>query len=301
MPDQSSCKIDMMTKLRNFPPVRFFIGILPITLWEGIFFILPVLLIFIVSFLVVKDLRLVFQWTLANYTDIFSKTPYWIAYIRSFQLSLTAVVLSAVLAYPLAYAIAFVIPARFRRLLMVAMILPFWTNYLIRAYSWQIILANNGLFNEVLKVIKIIETPITILYTHVATEIGFIHFYMVLMTMLLHSSMDAINRNLLEAAKDLGAGKLRTFFEIIFPLSLPGLIVGSIFVFIMSFGDFVAPSILGGGKKPVFTQMVVDEIQGTVNLSTASALAAVMVVTILVVLILFLRRAESTLTGRSTR
>jgi spermidine/putrescine transport system permease protein len=300
MPDQSSFKIDNMVKFRNLPPVRFFVGILPISLWEILFFMLPVLLIFIVSFLIVKELRLVFQWTLANYADIFSKTPYWVAYVRSFRLAGTAVVLSALLAYPLAYAIAFVVPARFRRLLMVAMILPFWTNYLIRAYSWQIILANNGLFNEVLKVLNIIETPITILYTHVATEVGFTHFYMVLMTMLLYSSMDAINRNLLEAARDLGAGKLKTFFEIIFPLSLPGLIVGSIFVFIMSFGDFVAPSILGGGKKPVFTQMVVDEIQGTVNLSMASALAVIMVVTILIVLILFLRRVESITADRPT-
>ncbi|UCD81538.1 MAG: ABC transporter permease [Desulfobacterales bacterium] len=261
---------------------------------------LPVLLIFIVSFLIVKELRLVFQWTLANYTDIFSKMPYWVAYVRSFRLALTAVVLSAALAYPLAYAIAFVVPAKYRRLLMVAMILPFWTNYLIRAYSWQIILANNGLFNQVFKALKIIETPITILYTHVATEVGFTHFYMVLMTMLLYSSMDAINRNLLEAARDLGANKLRTFFEVIFPLSLPGLFVGSIFVFIMSFGDFVAPSILGGGKKPVFTQMIVDEIQGTVNLSMASALAVIMVVTILIVLIVFLRRAELLTAGKST-
>jgi spermidine/putrescine transport system permease protein len=288
-----------VAKFRNIPPIRFFIGILPISLWEVIFFILPVLLIFIVSFLTVKDIRLVFQWTLANYADIFSKPPYWTAYVRSFQLALTAVILSAIFAYPLAYAIAFVVPAKHRRVLMVAMILPFWTNYLIRAYSWQIILANNGLFNQILKTFKIIETPITILYTHVATEVGFAHFYTVLMTMLLYSSMDSINRNLLEAADDLGAGKLRTFFEIIFPLTLPGLIVGSIFVFIMSFGDFVAPSILGGGKKPVFTQMIVDEIQGTVNLSTASALAVVMVITILIVLILFLRRVESITRGRS--
>jgi spermidine/putrescine transport system permease protein len=288
-----------MAKFRNFPPVRFFVGILPISLWEVIFFILPVLLIFIVSFLIVKELRLVFQWTLANYADIFSKMPYWTAYVRSFRLASTAVILSAILAYPLAYAIAFEVPAKYRRLLMVAMILPFWTNYLIRAYSWQIILANNGLFNQVLITLKIIETPITILYTHVATEVGFTHFYMVVMTMLLYSSMDSINRNLLEAAGDLGAGKLRSFFEIIFPLTLPGLIVGSIFVFIMSFGDFVAPSILGGGTKPVFTQMIVDEIQGTVNLSMASALAVIMVVTILILLILFLRRVEGLTRGKS--
>ncbi len=283
----------MMNRLKNLPPVRFFIGILPITLWEAVFFVLPVLLIFLASLLTVKELRLVFELTLANYADIFSKMPYWEAYVRSFRLALTAVVLSAAFAYPLAYAIAFVIPAKYRRLLMVAMIVPFWTNYLIRAYAWQIILANNGLINHILKVLNFIEYPITILYTHVATEIGFIHFYMVLMTMLLYSSMDSMNRNLLEAAKDLGAGKLKAFFEIILPLSVPGLIVGSIFVFVMSFGDFVTPSILGGGIKPVFTQMIVDEIQGTVNLSMASALAVVMVITILIILILFLKRMES--------
>ncbi len=282
-----------MAKFRSLPPLRFFVGLMPITLWELIFFIFPVCLIFIVSFLTVKELRLVFHWTLANYADIFSKAPYWEAYARSFRLSLTAVLLSATLAYPLAYTIAFEIPRRYRRLLIVAMIVPFWTNYLIRAYSWQIILSNNGLVNEVLKTLKIVSTPVTILYTHTATEVGFTHFYMVLMTMLLYSSMDSINRNLLEAAKDLGAGKLRTFFEVIFPLTLPGLLVGAIFVFIMSFGDFVAPSILGGGKKPVFTQMIVDEIQGTINLSMASALAVIMVVTIVMILIIFLHKVET--------
>jgi ABC-type spermidine/putrescine transport system permease subunit I len=173
------------------------------------------------------------------------------------------------------------------------MIVPFWTNYLIRAYSWQIILANNGLLNQILKMLNLIETPITILYTHAATLIGFTYFYMVLITMLLYSSMDSINRSLLEAASDLGAGRFRSFIEIIFPLSLPGLIVGGIFVFIMSFGDFVAPSILGGGRKPVFTQLIVDEIQGTVNWSMASALAVFMVITILTILALFLRKTGS--------
>ncbi len=282
-----------MARIRNFPPVRFFVGLLPITVWEILFFVFPVCLIFIASFLIVQELRLVFRWTFENYADIFSKPPYWEAYVRSFRLALTAVVLSATIAYPLAYAVAFEVSHRYRRLLMVAMIIPFWTNYLIRAYSWQIILANNGLLNQILKILRIIETPITILYTHTATEVGFTHFYMVLMTMLLYSSMDAINRNLLEAASDLGASKFRTFVEIILPLSFPGLIVGSIFVFILSFGDFVGPSILGGGKKPVFTQMIVDEIQGTINLSMASALAVIMVVTILIILIFFLRKVES--------
>lgn len=282
-----------MARIRNFPPVRFFVGLLPITVWEILFFVFPVCLIFIASFLIVQELRLVFRWTFENYADIFSKPPYWEAYVRSFRLALTAVVLSATIAYPLAYAVAFEVSHRYRRLLMVAMIIPFWTNYLIRAYSWQIILANNGLLNQILKILRIIETPITILYTHTATEVGFTHFYMVLMTMLLYSSMDAINRNLLEAASDLGASKFGTFVEIILPLSFPGLIVGSIFVFILSFGDFVGPSILGGGKKPVFTQMIVDEIQGTINLSMASALAVIMVVTILIILIFFLRKVES--------
>ena len=215
------------------------------------------------------------------------------AYVRSLGLSLITVLISSCLAYPLAYTIAFEVPYKYRRLLLVAMILPFWTNYLIRAYAWQIILANNGLLNQILKILNVIDTPITILYTHVATVIGFTHFYIVLLTMLLYSSMESIDSLLLEAAGDLGAGRFQSFIEIIFPLSRPGLIVGGVFVFIMSFGDFVAPSILGGGRKPVFTQMIVDEIQGTVNWSMASALAIVMVITILIILGIFLRKAES--------
>jgi spermidine/putrescine transport system permease protein len=281
-----------MVKSRNLPPLRFFVGLLPITAWETVFFLLPVCLIFVVSFLYVKELRLIYEWTVKNYVTVFSNAPYWSAYLRSFRLSFTAVLISALLAYPLAYTIAFVIKAKYRRLLMVAMIIPFWTNYLIRSYAWQTILANNGLFNQVLKNLRIIDAPITILYTHTATEIGFVYFYMVLMTMLLYSSMESIDRSLLEAASDLGAGRFRAFIEVILPLTYPGLITGSMFVFIMSFGDYVGPSILGGGKSPVFTQMIVDEIQGTVNLSMASALAVIMVVTILIILTLFLSRAE---------
>jgi spermidine/putrescine transport system permease protein len=282
-----------MARIRNFPPLRFFVGFLPITVWEVLFFLFPVILIFMVSFLYVKELRLVYEWTFRNYAKIFSMLPYWEAYLRSFRLSLTAVLFSAAIGYPLAYTIAFEISRRYQRLLMVAMIVPFWTNYLIRAYSWQIILANSGLLNQFLQALHVIETPIRILYTHNATEVGFIYFYMVLMTLLLYSSMESINRDLLEAAADLGAKKFRTFIEIIFPLTYPGLIAGGVFVFILSFGDFVGPSILGGGKNPVFSQLIVDEIQGTVNLSMASALAVIMVVTIVAILILLLRRVET--------
>ena len=290
-----------MARIRNFPPLRFFVGFLPITVWEVIFFLFPVILIFMVSFLYVKELRLVYEWTFRNYAKIFSMLPYWEAYLRSFRLSLTAVLFSAAIGYPLAYTIAFEISRRYQRLLMVAMIVPFWTNYLIRAYSWQIILANSGLLNQFLQAFHVIETPIRILYTHNATEVGFIYFYMVLMTLLLYSSMESINRDLLEAAADLGAKKFRTFIEVIFPLTYPGLIAGSVFVFILSFGDFVGPSILGGGKNPVFSQLIVDEIQGTINLSMASALAVIMVVTIVALLILLLRRVETGALGKGAK
>ena len=282
-----------MSRIKKFPPLRFIIGLSPISFWEVTFFVFPMCLVFLVSFLVVHDLKLLIQFTLENYANIFSKMVYLKAYVRSLGLSLITVLISSCLAYPLAYTIAFEVPYKYRRLLLVAMILPFWTNYLIRAYAWQIILANNGLLNQILKILNVIDTPITILYTHVATVIGFTHFYIVLLTMLLYSSMESIDSLLLEAAGDLGAGRFQSFIEIIFPLSRPGLIVGGVFVFIMSFGDFVAPSILGGGRKPVFTQMIVDEIQGTVNWSMASALAIVMVITILIILGIFLRKAES--------
>jgi spermidine/putrescine transport system permease protein len=258
-------------------------GLLPLTVWEAVFYFVPAVLLFFTSFWVLQRYNLVADWTLANYQQVFGKRIYFDAYLTSLWLSVSTVLIAVALAYPAAYAVAFVVPPRWQRACMIAMIIPFWTNYLVRAYAWQLVLANNGLINYVLMETGLRTQPIKILYTHVATRIGLVHFLVVLLTLALYTRMEAIDRNLLEAAHDLGASRLRAFFEIVLPLTRGALITGVMFIFVLAFADFVAPAVLGGQTRRVFPQLVVDAIQNDVNYPLAAAFATVMVATILVV------------------
>jgi spermidine/putrescine transport system permease protein len=146
-----------------------------------------------------------------------------------------------------------------------------------------LVLANNGLINYLLRETGLRTEPIKILYTHVATRIGLVHFLVVLLTLALYTRMEAIDRNLLEAAHDLGANRLRAFFEVIVPLTRGALITGVMFIFVLAFADFISPAVLGGQTRRVFPQLVVDAIQNDVNYPLAAAFATVMVATILLV------------------
>jgi spermidine/putrescine transport system permease protein len=259
------------------------IGLLPISIWQIIFYLVPAGLLVLASFWVLRDFNLVADWTLANYRQVFSRRIYLDAYLTSIWLTLSVVLICVLLAYPAAYTLAFVVPRRWQRVLMVAMILPFWANYLVRAYAWQLVLANRGLFNYVLMELGIRDEPITILYTHIATRIGLVHFLVVLLTLALYTRMESIDRNLIEAARDLGAGSFRIFFEVILPMTRSALMTGMMFIFVLAFADYVSPAILGGQTRRVFPQLVVDAIQNEVAWPLAAAFAMVMGATILVV------------------
>ncbi|HEU5432869.1 MAG TPA: ABC transporter permease, partial [Thermomicrobiales bacterium] len=255
-------------------------GLLPLTLWEAVFYFVPAILLFFASFWVLQRYNLVADWTLANYQQVFGKRIYFDAYLTSLWLSVSTVLIAVALAYPAAYAVAFVVPPRWQRACMIAMIIPFWTNYLVRAYAWQLVLANNGLINYLLMQTGLRTEPIKILYTHVATRIGLVHFLVVLLTLALYTRMEAIDRNLLEAAYDLGASRLRAFIEVIVPLTRGALLTGVMFIFVLAFADFISPAVLGGQTRRVFPQLVVDAIQNDVNYPLAAAFATVMVATI---------------------
>ena len=147
----------------------------PITGWMLIFYALPVGYIFLVSFMSMENYRLVPDWNWQNYWYILSQAMYHKAYFTSLWLSVRAVILTILVAYPLSYALAFAVPRRWRLILLVAIIAPFWTNYLVRAYSWQIILAQKGILNYFLLSIGIIKEPLEILYTHTDTTIWLVH------------------------------------------------------------------------------------------------------------------------------
>jgi spermidine/putrescine transport system permease protein len=265
------------------------LGLLPLALWQAFFYGVPLLFIVLSSFWRMTNYRLTPDWTLANYAQILGETMYRQAYFASLQLSVTVVAITILIAYPLAYTIAYVVPKRHRLMLLIAVIAPFWTNYLVRAYSWQLILSDNGVLNYLLLYLGLVEQPIRILYTSLATGIGLVHFLVPLMTLNLYSTLENIEGNLIEAAGDLGAGRLRTFFEVILPLSAPGLASGGTFIFVLAFADFVSPAVLGGQAQRMFPQLVVDAIQWMVNYPLAAAFALIMVLTILAVAGVFMR------------
>jgi spermidine/putrescine transport system permease protein len=274
-------KLRVSGQLTNWGPA---VWLTPISGWMLVFYALPVGYIFLVSFMSMVNYRLVTDWTLANYRYIFEQSMYHKAYFTSLWLSLKAVVLTTLVAYPLAYAMAFAVPKRWRLILLVAIIAPFWTNYLVRAYSWQIILANKGILNYFLLSAGVIKQPVEILYTHTATVIGLVHYLLAIMTLNIYTTLENIDKKLLEAARDLGAGQWQTFWRVTLPLSSGGLITGGMFIFVLAFADFVSPSVLGGQTQRVFPQLVVDAIQWNINWPMASAFAVIMVTTILIVL-----------------
>lgn len=272
-------------------------ALLPISGWEVFFYLVPLLFLLIISFWTSKDYDLIPTWSLSNYQEVFSNPLFRKAFLWSVWITIATLLITISVAYPFAYALAFVVPKKYRQVILIAIVAPFWTNYLVRVYSWQLIIGGNGIISQSLIALGLIDTPLQILYTHVATSIGLLHFLITVMILNLYSTLDNIDRSLIEAASDLGAGPFRCFFWIIFPLSVPGLAIGTMFVFIFAFTDFIAPSVLGGGTKPVFSQMIVDAAHWNANYPMASALSAVMLLAISVFLLLLSRIVKGIIKG----
>lgn len=169
-----------------------------------------------------------------------------------------ATVVALLLGYPTAYAIS-QLPPRWRTVALVAVVLPFWTNFLIRTYAWIVLLNREGLLNSALRQLGVTDEPVSLLYTPGAVVVGLVYAYLPLMVLPIYASVERLDRELLEAAANLGAGPARRFVSITLPLTLPGVIAGSIFVFVPSLGNFVVPELLGGGKTILIGNLIRDQ------------------------------------------
>jgi spermidine/putrescine transport system permease protein len=167
-------------------------------------------------------------------------------------------VLALLLGYPTAYLIA-QLPRRWRTIALVAVVLPFWTNFLIRTYAWIVLLNTEGPVNRVLLGLGIVDSPLQLLYTKGAVVAGLLYAYLPLMVLPLYASIERLDPQLREAAANLGAGRARTFWDVTLPLTLPGAIIGSVFVFVPSLGNFVVPELLGGGKTVMVGNLIRDQ------------------------------------------
>ncbi|WP_170789365.1 ABC transporter permease [Ruegeria lacuscaerulensis] len=248
----------------------------PALLWTIAFFIVPFVVMGAMSLASLEGRTLVWDLSLANYAELLEKKYLWRAILVSLEITLTVTVISVVLAYPLAWIIAFRVSPRWQRLALLLAILPFWTSYVVRSYAWLLVLAREGVVNETLMWIGAIAEPITLANTRFATVTGFVHFFVMLLTLTIYANLIQLSPNYRRAAMDLGANAFQTFQHVILPLTLPGIVTGAFLTFVLCIGDYVTPQILGGNTELTVPQVIMVQLGRRADFPLASALAIVL-------------------------
>ncbi|MFP5509535.1 MAG: ABC transporter permease subunit [Alphaproteobacteria bacterium] len=226
-----------------------------------------------------------------NFTFLTQDPLYWRAYVSSLQIALISTVLTLLVGYPIAYAMAQA-PDEWRPTLLLLVILPFWTSFLIRVYSWIGILSNEGFLNQFLLWTGVISTPLTILNTNTAVYIGIVYTYLPFMILPIYSALEKMDGSLLEAAEDLGCSRLSAFWLVTIPLSKAGIIAGCFLVFIPALGEFVIPSLLGGSDTLMIGKVLWEEFFSNRDWPVASAVAVILLLILVVPIVLFQRNEQ---------
>ena len=234
----------------------------PPLLWVGMFLLLPYALMFAHSFWLVRDGTIAHEWNLQNYAKLFQNSVYLDVLFRTMRIAASVTILSLLLGYPLAYYMSFHAGVR-KDLLYQLVIVPLWVSYLVRGYAWKTILGSEGVLNGFLQYIHVTKEPVSFfLYSPFAVILMLTHIYTPFVFLPLYASLEHIPRNLIEASHDLGAGSRATFLRVILPLSLPGLLAGATFAFVLTLGDFLAP-LLVGGPSSIMIANIVQSLFGT--------------------------------------
>lgn len=273
--------------------------VLPPALWLLVFLVLPYVALLVQSFLATDELGgIVYSPTFDHYGRFFRKPLYYNTLLETFEIAGTVTVLCVLLSVPLAYVIAFKVK-RYKSLLYTLVIVPLWVSYIVRAYAWKIILGREGILNGFLTFTGITDRPVdAFLYSRAAVIIGLVHIFTPFVLMPVYTSFEHIPRPLIEASKDLGAGRFTTFFRIVLPLALPGIIAGATFAFVLTLGDFMAVFLLGGPD----TLMISNVVQNLFGTSDDRPLGSVIGIVMLAVVLAVLEatsRAERRMGGES--
>ena len=228
---------------------------------------------------------------LENFEFLTTDDLYWKAYLSSLKIASIATFLTLCVGYPIAYGMANS-PDHWRPTLMMLIILPFWTSFLIRVYSWMGILSNEGYLNQFLMSIGLISEPLVILNTNIAVYIGIVYTYLPFMILPIYSALERLDASLLEAAEDLGCSRLTAFWLVTIPLSKNGIIAGCFLVFIPTLGEFVIPSLLGGSKTLMIGKVLWEEFFNNRDWPVASAVAVILLLILIIPIILFQRNEQ---------
>lgn len=273
---------------------KIFFLTLPPGLWLLMFLVAPYVALFAQSFLSSDELgRVVLDPTLEQYRSLIAKPLYRGTLLYTFKIAAMVTALCIVLSLPLAYVIAFKV-RRHKQLIYTLIIVPLWVSYIVRAYAWKIILGREGILNTFLLYIGVVDQPVeAFLYSQWAVIICLVHIFTPFVFMPVYTAFEHIPRSLVEASKDLGAGRFTTFFRVVLPLGLPGIIAGGTLAFVLTLGDFLAPLLLGGTDTLMISN-VVQNLFGTSNdRPLGSAIGIVMLVLVLLILEITARAEKS--------
>ena len=232
----------------------------------------------------IVTIRIVFD----NFIYILEDSLYLDTYLNSLKISIGSTILCLLIGYPIAYGIVRSGPVA-KPLLLFAIILPFWTSFLLRVYAWMGLLADQGTINNLLIAMGLIDEPMRMLYTEFAVFVGIVYTYMPFMILPLYANMEKLDASLNEAAADLGSRPTNTFFKVTLPLTMPGIIAGSLLVFIPATGEYVIPDLLGGGNVQMIGRVLYNEFSRNTDWPVASAVAIVLLVLLVLPIIIFQR------------
>ncbi len=289
--------------MRQSKLARRFVIAVP-NIWLILFFMVPFLVVLKISLAEPRiaippysplwdwvDGSIKFNINFENYAYMWEDTLYINAYLSSIKIAATSTLLTLLVGYPMAYTIARA-PEPRRSILLLLVVLPFWTSFLLRVYAWIGILKTKGILNAVLLWSGIIDEPLIILQTDIAVYIGIVYTYLPFLILPLYANLVKLDDTLLEASRDLGASRISSFFRITLPLSMPGIIAGSMLVFIPVLGEYVIPALLGGPDTLMIGKVLWNEYFSNRDWPVASAVAIVMLI-IMLIPIMILRRAQT--------
>jgi len=255
--------------------------------WVAVFLLLPYALLFCYSFWSVSaSQQILHSWNLDNYRELLRVGVYGQTLFRSMWIAARVMVFSLLLGYPLAYYLSFHAGKR-KDLLYQLVIIPLWVSYLVRAYAWKTILGSDGVLNTLLQYVHLTKHPLEfLLYSPFAVVLTLTHIYTPFAFLPIYASLEHIPRNLVEASYDLGASPFQTFWRVIFPLSIPGVLAGATFAFVLSLGDFLAPLLLGGPSGIMISNIVVSLFGAAYNWPLGAAISFCMLLLVLALLFL---------------
>lgn len=267
----------------------------PAAIWLIVFFIVPLLVVVLYSFLTPSSIyQAVGPFTLNNYARLSDET-YTSILFRSIIIAVVTTIICVLLGYPISFFIA-TRSKRWRNIFLLLVVVPFWTNFLVRTYAIEFVISDNGLINTILlNYLHLLDAPLRIMFTPLAVFIGLVYGYLPFMILPIYTSIEKFNFRLVEAAHDLGANDARAFWRVMLPVTLPGVVAGCILVFIPALGAYITPDLLGGAKALMVGNQIKDFVFSTTGKPFGSALSLAMMLIVVLALLIYYRVA-----GRET-